>query len=225
MLFFVTATSIAQTENINSDRPDQSDGVYTVPQKKFQLENGITITNQTLLNNFMLRYGLTNSTEIRLLLDAGKEKEGRGLKPVTISAKQQLIKQHKAFPAITLVGYISVERFASKDFDGLHLPYELKLAFENELSDKFSLAYNIGASNEFKSLNLTLNAGYSPTQKITTFVEYFSSINKSDANHNIDVGILFVINPSLQIDFACGNSIFSSANNVFATLGISYIFR
>lgn len=90
-LLFALTDCFAQTETINTDRPDQSDGVYTVPKHILQLENGFTIANKVFLNNFMLRYGLTNTTEIRLLLDAGKEVMASGLKQVTISAKQRLI--------------------------------------------------------------------------------------------------------------------------------------
>lgn len=62
-------------------RPDQSDGVMTVPKKMFQVKEGVLMTKVTFVNNLTLRYGITNSTEIRVLLDCGLEVESHGLQP------------------------------------------------------------------------------------------------------------------------------------------------
>lgn len=215
----------SQVEYINTDRPDQSDGVYTVPKNHFQLEYGIIVANQTFLNDVMLRYGLTKSTEFRLQLDAGKEVNGKGMKPVSISAKQRIVKQHKLLPAVSFVGYMWFENMASRDFKGNKIPYELKVAFENELSNIFGIAYNIGASDEFKALNLTFNLGITLSNKTTTFVEYFSTIKSLENLHNLDVGILVAPKPQLQFDIAIGNSMVGTDNSFFTTFGVSYIFN
>lgn len=215
---------LAQTEPISTDRPDQSDGVYTIPKNQIQVENGLTLAKGTVINNLMLRYGLGSSTEVRLLVDAGKEEGIRGLKPLTISAKQRLLEQQqKIIPAITLVGYVSFEKAASKNFQGNEIPFELKLAFENELDDQFSLGYNLGTSDKFKNLNFSFGVGYSPIENISTFVEYFSTFNRHDSEHNIDIGILFTATPVLQFDIACGRSIDDRDANFFTTFGVSYI--
>ena len=127
-LFVSANNAIAQVESINTDRPDQSDGIYTIPKNTFQLENGITIAKQTVINNLMLRYGLTPSTEIRLLLNVGKEFKNKGLLPISLSFKQRIIEQKKIIPAMTLVGYIAFEQLANKDFKGNKLPFEIKMA-------------------------------------------------------------------------------------------------
>ena len=59
-------------DNITTDRPDQSEGSYVVPKNALQIENGITIADEVLQNNFLMRYGVTNSTELRFLADVGK---------------------------------------------------------------------------------------------------------------------------------------------------------
>lgn len=220
-----TTHCLAQTENINTDRPDQSDGVYTVPKHLFQLEDGVTLAEETFLNNFMLRYGLTSSTEIRLVSDAGRELEAKGFKPLTLSAKQRIMKQRGVLPALTFVGYVAFEKIASPDFQGCQIPVELKLAFENELNDRLSISYNVGTSDEFEALNLTFNFGYSPTNRVSTFVEYFSTFTQSVAAHNVDLGILFVVKPQLQFDLAGGASLDDLGEGLYTTFGVSYIFR
>ena len=85
--FFFNLSAKAQTTTINTDRPDQSDGVATIGKNNFQIENGITIAKKTVVNNLMLRYGITKSTEIRTLIDYGKEYNQKGFKPITLSVK------------------------------------------------------------------------------------------------------------------------------------------
>lgn len=224
-LFISANSAMAQVESINTDRPDQSDGVYTIPKNTFQLENGITIAKQTVINNLMLRYGLTPSTEIRLLLDVGKEFENKGLLPISLSFKQRIIEQKEIIPAMTLVGYVAFEQLASKDFKGNKLPFEIKMAFENEINEKFSIGYNLGTSNQFKNLNLSVALGYNINDKISTFIEYFSTLSKNGNEHNIDAGILYIINPKLQIDIAYAQPIYGLENKPFGTIGIAYSFQ
>lgn len=173
----------------------------------------------------MLRFGVTNSTELRLLADTGKENAINGLKPLVLSAKQRLIEQNKIIPAITFVGYVSFGNLASRNFQDNRITTALKLAFENELFEKFSLGYNIGSSNNFRDLNLTSGLAYAPNEKTTTYIEYFSTINKSEQKHNVDAGILIILIPALQIDLAFGHAIFAADSRFFTTFGISYLFN
>ena len=216
---------IAQTEYINTDRPDQSDGVYTVPKFKVQLEEGPTLAPETFINNFMLRFGLTSSTEARISLDYGRSGGGKGLMPVTFSVKQRLIEQKRLIPAITFVAYLSINRWADKDFRDNSLPYEVKLAFENELTSHFTLGYNIGTADHFHTMNLTLNLGYSPMDQFSAFIEYFPNISSNAILHNVDIGLAYAPLPQLQFDLACARPIGSIYNHISTTFGVSYIFR
>ncbi len=224
-LLLITFSGKAQEVTISTDRPDQSDGVETVPFRKFQIEEGLTFAEKTVVNNLMLRYGLTNSTEVRLIADAGKENHLQGLQPLTLSVKQKIIRQHKVLPAITFVGDLSFGQLASNDYHSEQWPYSLKLAFENELSQKFTLSYNAGTSNEFRNLDLSLNLGYLPDEKWAVFIEYFSTLSEDEKEHNIDVGVLYLIHPLLQVDIAGGRSVFAKENRYFGTFGISYLFN
>ncbi|MGV3762051.1 transporter [Parapedobacter sp.] len=224
-LFGSIAVCRAQELSINTDRPDQSDGVSTVPVNRFQVEEGLTLARRTAISNLMLRYGVTNSTEIRVLVDAGKEDESSGLQPVTWSVKQKIITQRRVIPSISFVGYLAYGQWASEDFRNNQWPFQLKLAFENGLSDKLSLGYNIGTANKFENLDLSLNFGYAPTDRISTFVEYFSSMDGNNDEHNVDTGILYLITPLLQADIAVGHSIFAADDRFFNTFGLSYLFN
>lgn len=216
--------SVAQTETINTDRPDQSDGVTTVFKNHFQIENGITIAKKTVVNNLMLRYGLTKSTEFRLLIDYGKELSSTGFKPLTFSIKQKLLEQNGIVPATSFVGYIAYEKISGKDFSSNELLYELKFAFENEINHIFSIGYNAGTTRKFKDYNFSFSLAMAPLKKLSAYVEYFSTIRKGWDEHNMDAGILFTPHPKIQFDIAVGRSLQKAAKRMFTTFGISYAF-
>ena len=210
---------------INTDRPDQSDGTYVLPQNNFQVEEGIQIAQSDFQNNLMLRYGVTKSTEARLLLDYAQMDGSNGIMPLGFSVKQRLLKSNKIIPAITLVGYIRTGKFASNDFKTSENLIDIKLAFQNDVSERLSLSYNIGTSTAFNNLNCTFNIGYSPTNKIATFLEYFSGFEKDQLpSNNLDAGILYLITDRLQLDVAFGSSIQLIKEDDFLTTGFSYRF-
>jgi hypothetical protein len=174
----------------------------------------------------MLRYGVTNSMEVRLLADAGKEDKLNGLFPIGLSIKQRIIQQQKYIPAITLVGYYRNENIASKDFRNNTNSYSLLIAFQNDINDHFGIGYNIGTTNIGKDLNFTTSLGYGFTDRINGFVEYFSHFEQfAAAQHNIDFGILFQIQYNLQFDIAFGKSLTNSNDLLYLTTGISYRFK
>ena len=168
-------------DNITTDRPDQSDGSYVVPKYALQIENGITIADEVFQNNLLMRYGITNSTELRLLADVGKFGIVKGLTPITLGMKQRIFNQTEILPEITFVGYITLNNVAlnnQKNFNFTPIPFEVKLAFNKDLSDKFSMLFNVATSNEFKYYNLTLSSGYTLTDEFTVFFELFSNVGK-----------------------------------------------
>ncbi len=210
---------------INTDRPDQSDGTYVLPKKCFQLEEGIQIAKNSFQNNLMLRYGITKSTEARLLLDYAQMNVSKGIMPLGISLKQRILKQDNLIPAITFVGYIRPGKFASNNYKSSENPIDLKLAFQNDVTERISLSYNIGTSPTFNTMDCTFNFGYSPSEKISTFFEYFSIFEKDQRpSHNVDAGILYLITERLQLDVAIGSSILLMKENNFLTTGMSYRF-
>jgi len=227
LLVFLVQYSFAQSnEEISTDRPDQSDGTYVLPQKYFQLEDGLLFYRNDFENNLMLRYGLIKGTEARLLFDYCLTDQSNGLLPVGLSVKKQLVIQHKYIPAITFVGYIRFGPIASNHFKLNSYPTNLKLAFQNDINENISISYNVGTSEKFDNVNCTFNIGFSSGKKLSSFVEYFSFFDKlSPSLHNIDGGLLYLLSNNFQIDVALGSSIVGEANSIYITSGISYRFK
>jgi hypothetical protein len=226
LLLFFTHSISAQTESpINTDRPDQSDGTYILTKKSFQIEEGILYAKDIILNNFMLRYGVTKSTEVRLLVDAGEVDLETGLLPIGLSVKQRLCNQRNALPAITLIGYVRPGKLASKEFKTDETPYSVLLAFQNDLSDQISVGYNLGTTTFNNDLNATVSIGYSFFEKLSFFTEYFAHFESElQPSHNVDLGILYLVNNRFQLDIAAGTALINPENTQFATAGFSYRF-
>ncbi len=219
---------------INTDRPDQSTGVYTLAKNAFQLETGLLYggvsASDYLLHNTMLRYGLFKKTEVRVSLDYGRQFGATGILPVNLSVKQALVAQNGVLPAITAIADLSLPFLASDPFRPANLPAGLTLAFENELSDHFSLTYNVGAfadgERDRPNWLVTTNIGYAPVAQVALFLEYFATYAGGvPPDHNADAGILWLLKDNLQLDLAAGTSLFRTAmENRYITVGFSYRF-
>ncbi len=241
LVFFLPGTACSQAvDPINTDRPDQSDGTYILPQKKFQLETGINFFQSPreftdITQSTLLRYGISKTSEVRLLINEGLIKEedvaGRSfvLYPAALSAKHALFKERKIWPAVTVVGYIKLPFGATKKYQLNRFAPTLLLAFQNDFTDKLSLGYNLGiARNGTGDINYYLaTASFSAvlSEKFSLFAEYFSQFNSvGGPSHNMDTGLQFLLNPRLQLDMAAGSSLFDKGATTFETFGVSYRF-
>ena len=220
------------TAPINTDRPDQSDGTYTLQKKTYQLETGFVFGKNIdtyFLHSTMLRYGITSSTEIRLLFDYGTVGTETGIFAPGISVKQHLLPQKRWLPEITAVGYIRFPYLATDNYKTDSPAATFLFAFQNTISDKFSIGYNLGATldgdHAYKNWIVTTSVGYSPAEKVSFFLEYFSSFeNVLKPSNNLDAGVLWLVKDNFQIDLALGTTIAQEQKNRFVTTGLSYRF-
>lgn len=219
-------------EPINTDRPDQSDGTYTMPKKNLQLETGFIYGKNEenyFTHDIMLRYGITSSTEVRLLFDYGKIASETGIFAPGISVKQHLISQRNWLPEITAVGYLRLPFLATTNFKTDNPATTFLFAFQNIITDKFSIGYNFGTTfdgdHPYENWIVTASLGFTATKRISFFAEYFASFAKViQPSNNVDTGVLWLLNNNFQIDLAIGSTIYEQDKNKFITTGISYRF-
>jgi hypothetical protein len=232
LLFICSAVSGQTTDPINTDRPDQSDGTYTMPKKIFQAETGFIFGksgDHYMMQTTMLRYGITATTEARLLFDYGKIGSESGIFAPAISLKQQLVSPNKWRPEITAVGYIRLPFLASQPFRTENPAETFLLAFQNTFSDKCSIGYNMGKTfdkdNALNTWITSVSFSFTATKKLSFFSEYYSSFAKViKPSQNADAGVLWLLNNNVQIDVALGSTVFEQDPNQYITTGISYRF-
>jgi len=215
-----TSLAIAQSdENINTDRPDQSEGVYTLPKGQFQIENGYVFSKEDSSANLMLRYGLIPNTEIRL--EGDFDLRTPDFSSTTFSVKQRLYESEQRYiPSVGLIGYGQYSKTDAKTYT-----FDVCLAFESSLTDQLSLAYGARSSEQFKNLDVTAQVNYAPNNKFWTFVEYYASYNGTRApEHNINAGIAYLLKPNFQIDLSGGRTLWQPEAQYFVGVGIGYLF-
>lgn len=209
----------AQQEIISTDRPDQSEGVYTMPKGILQVETGLTSRSKDLVSDTSLRYGVGKTTEIRFSSDI-QHYGNTSIENIGISAKQRIYTSNSWLPSITAVGYLNHTPNEDKKWST-----DLTMAFEHSISEKFSFDWNIGVNQQFKGFIYTSILNFSPIETLNIFAEYFLNFGNIQANHNLDFGVMYAINPNFQVDIALGQSIFSNDRNPFAVVGFSYRFK
>jgi len=119
LLLICTAITVC-SQDIITDRPDQTEASTTVPKNSFQIEMGIVsqTSNDNAVTNFsgpstLLRYGITETVELRLFnqfesneieLEGGNIKSS-GLSDIEIGAKIQLFKKEGVNTEIAIMSH------------------------------------------------------------------------------------------------------------------------
>lgn len=235
-----TATVSGQIEKIDTDRPDQTESVFTVPKGYFQAELGFT-KEYSKGKNFdlthpvaLLKYGLKKfEFRVETVLHSsytqmvpGSKWIG-GLDPVEVGFKVQLFDEKKILPKTSLITHIGIPGLASKQFKSNHLAPSFVFTMQNSLTNKINLGYNAGIRwGGFTSTPLwlyTLANGYDLGDKWYAYAEVFGIFQKNELpQHSIDGGIAYYINPDMKVDISAGAGISSTAPKKYFALGFSF---
>ena len=223
LLLYLCCSSLAiaqNDENINTDRPDQSEGVYTLPKGQFQIENGYVFSKEDSSANLMLRYGLITNTEIRL--EGDFDLRTPDFSSTTFSVKQRLYESEQRYiPSVGLIGYGQYSKTDAKTYT-----FDACLAFESSLTDQLSLAYGTRSSGQFENLDVTAQINYAPNNKLWGFVEYYASYNGTRApEHNINAGFAYLLTPTLQLDISSGRTLWQDEPQYFIGAGLGLLIR
>jgi hypothetical protein len=231
-------------DEMETDRPSQTSTPKTVVKNRFQFEGGVQkqhdISNgqhsdEYLYPTALLKYGLTNKLELRLLIeDEGdyehipdKQKVASGIKPLKVGFKYNLFKEKGALPNTSIIARAALPKVATKDFKGDYLAPAFRLAMQNSLSKKVTLAYNVAAQWEADDVHpqylVTLCPQVKLTDKIQTFAELYSFYSSEQtADYRCDAGLLYKIKPNIQIDISGGLGISKSSPDSFIEAGLSF---
>ena len=144
----------AQEVEFAADRPGASTGPAIVSKGVIQWEQGMQYDGDGAKGNFtysntLLRYGLFDGVELRLGGDAfsydyfGSWKSA--FSGLGIGAKIRCCDEQGAIPAVAVLADFQIPSTGTEGFAAEYFTPSLYLLFENTLSDKLSLGYNVGA--------------------------------------------------------------------------------
>ncbi len=237
MLLFlgISAPALAQ-EKIDADRPDQSQGPAVVPRGLVQLEAGYLYqrhdsrTKTHAYPTSLLRIGLLEGVELRLqgavkdsVIENGTERHVKGWGPLSIGTKVRLWDARGWRPEAAVMAMLTLP-VASEVFKPDNPEPQFNLGFRNELSEKTDLTYNLGygwtGGDPVRAYGANITRELS--DRLSLYLEAFGSKGKGEpAEHQADIGLLYLLLPNLQLDVAYGRRVNRAAPHRFVGGGLA----
>jgi Putative MetA-pathway of phenol degradation len=242
-LLFYTPCLQAQTEKIDTDRPDQTESVNTVPENYFQAEFGFNKENLFGRNydlihpTALFKYGL-KKFEFRLETTFRSSyeyvipnaKRITGIDPMEIGFKVRLWEEKKWIPKTSFIGSIGLPTLASKVFRADHVAPSFRFTMQNSLAKNVSLGYNLGAEwdgfGSSPAWFYTITTGFDLGEKWYAYIEVFGFISKNEQpQHSTDGGLAYYINNNIKIDISGGFGMSKATPKNYIALGFSFRFK
>jgi len=241
MIFVVFSNFLnAQVEKIDTDRPDQTESVATVPNHYFQAEFGFNKENLSGKNydlihpTALLKYGL-KKFEFRLEVTCKSSYEHfipdpkwtTGFDPVEIGFKAALWEEKKLLPKTSLIVSLGIPALASEPFKTDHLIPSFRFTLQNSINDHIGIGYNLGAEwdgyTSTPTWIYTFSPGFNLGEKWYAYIEAFGFIRKNESpQHNLDGGLAYYISKDLKVDISGGVGISEAAPKNYVAIGFSF---
>lgn len=205
------------SQNIVTDRPDQTESSSTISKGSLQIEMGLvalTVEDNSEKNfagpSTLLRYGITEKIELRIFnqyesnkmnLDGGELKVS-GLSDLELGFKVQLFKKENVNTEIAFLSHAIIPT-ANDELSNKKLGTINKLSISHTISESISVGYNVGYDyiDHLSSFTYSAVLGFAFSKSFGAFFErgFFES--------NFDIGITFLMNPKFQLDVSYGTGI------------------
>jgi Putative MetA-pathway of phenol degradation len=233
---FLIEVIIAQT-TIQTDRPDQTECPFITPVGYLQAENGFTYENidrdnkSITLPTILWKYGINKNFELRLITEANTLKsygnKVSGLVPTIIGFKVSVSEEKGIIPATGFIGHLAIPNAASTKFKASYYAPSFRFNMQHTLSNKFTLAYNLGAEwngeTPEPTFIYTLTSGMSITEKLGAYIELYGFAPQNDkADHRADGGLTYLITNDVMVDVSAGFGITKLSPKNYFALGFSY---
>lgn len=249
---FVSSTCLAaELPELVTDRPDQTESSTTVPYESIQIETGWTHSERNdddletdVFPETLLRYGLAEKLELRFIYagyvwendvstDAGaQDNEGSG--DLAVGFKLKLWDEEDWLPEAAFMSHLTMPAgkapFSSERYDP-----DYRLAFAHTLSERLSLAYNLGQvwsteqddagdRDTRHQFQYTAALGIGLNDELGCFVEFFGDIPTGDSDgpaNYFDGGFTYLVKDNLQLDVSSGVGLSDNADDWFVGAGFS----
>jgi hypothetical protein len=226
--------------SIQTDRPDQTECPFITPRHYFQFENGFSYEhNDKDISEFvaptvLTRFGINSYFELRLITEYTvineKTKSTSGLNPILIGFKTSLLEEEGIIPTTSLIAHIGFSEAASSQYRANYYYPEFRFTMQHTISEKQTLSYNLGAEwngeDKKPTFIYTLTTGYSLTEKIGGYVEFYGFVAQiGKADHRFDLGLTYLFNPNHQLDLSGGVGLSAISPQYYLAIGYSFRFK
>lgn len=221
LLILLGYTAIGQT--IATDRPSAlTENATSLYKNGIQLESGLLIeldsgeTQSISAPNLLLRYGLTEKTELRLMNDVLINEGNIILGVWTIGTKIQLYESDKM--NLSVLSSTALPNVNGEMGSLLEQPISAKVIGNYAVSKTNSVGYTVGYTINQNEIGYSLFLSHNFSDNISSFIELYGF----NEQLNIDAGFAYLIQDKLQFDAYFGTGL----NNkmTFASVGLSYLY-
>lgn len=229
------ASSQTGLNELTVDRPGIAEAPFTVSPGMYQLETGFDYYNRTsgeiyFLPVSLFRTGLSKQAELRLTVKNVQDKTTstklKGISPLSIGIKTHIIEERGWIPETDILADVIIP-LGNSDLQPDQLGHDILLLFQNDLSSKTAINYNVGliwdgfSNQDMFTASFCFN--YLPTEKMGFFIEYFDFLRrKGTKEHGVDGGFTFLVHPQIQADLSAGLSWIGGNMNHFVSSGVSF---
>ena len=245
LLLIVSVKNYSQTlDAIVPDRPGQTNPPNIVPVGIVQLETGFSresskiddiLTTNFLYNTSLLRIGILENCEIRLIFEyAGTKIDSpaqsstiNGFNPISIGTKLAVCPEKGIIPQTSLNVSVGLPYFGRQEFRPAYLAPSFAFLMQNTLSDRYSLGYNLGLQWDGNQPNATavysISLSINVLENFGVFAEaYGFSMEKSLSDYRSDFGCTYLMTNNLQLDISGGVGLNSIAPDSFIAFGLAW---
>ena len=221
---------------IQTDRPDQTEGVFVVDKKTLQAETGFFAginqdqTYNYLIPTVLLKFGVAKDFELQSIIDIININGNYGLSPVALGFKANLLKEKGLRPEIAFIGRAQIKNLGREEYKINRTLTMFRIAFQNTLSNLVVVGYNVGMQwNEFEkpSAIMSVSTNFNLSKQFTLYTELFNFTSETSfLNPIFDFGGMFAFKNRFIVDGAFGKHLKSSNNqNYYFTIGFTTRFN
>lgn len=240
ILFFLMFAPIlvSAQDKLITERPSESLAPQTVQKKSLQAEVGFRRTRENEQDkvwqnpDILLRYGLFEKLELRMENTLENEKlvsenEFRnGFKPVELGVKLNFFETKNEAFSSSIMGQIGLPKIASADHRIDKAYSRVRLLFENKLSEKLKLNYNVGSEWDSQDHEQNWMFSFTPEFEISdkweSYVEVFGFAKKGKASEDVfDAGFAYFLSKNSKVDLSGGVGLNEEAPHYFVAAGFS----
>ncbi len=243
------AEPLGELEPIATDRPDFTETSSTVGLGVVQIETGYTFTEDDDLRSHswgepLLRVGiLANWLEFRSavfpttqIFDNGPVRQSdSGAEDLYLGFKLALMPQDGPLPEIAITPQMTVPTGSAAFTDNRVLP-GANLLYGWDLNDQLSAGGSTqfnssvdGTDNRYTEWAQSLTAGYSISEQVGSYVEWYALFPHGAANvdpeHYFNGGLTYRLTDDVQFDIRAGLGLNDAAEDFFVGTGLSVRFK
>jgi len=233
-IFIIFLSTNSTSQEIITDRPDQTESSSTIKIGDLQIESGALLIEhhaygekRLYLPTILIRLGLTKTVELRLLnqfeYNIFKTSSKSGFNNLEVGLKVQLFQQESRRTELAFLSHIVLPT-ASKLFNQNEFSVINKLCVSHASNNNIGFGYNIGYNyhnNQTGDFTYSLVCGYGISDKINTYIEPYGEISELNKHiSNINMGITYLLKKNIQLDYSFGTGLNHTFN--FMSIGCSF---